>query len=165
MIFTNDNKISQNSQPKPKDKKQNTHEKPYTLYVTENEIVLCQNQSGKYLFVDRQTCQASLLNEQVFLAKKITLENPRLDYGVFGRIQIKEIEFLILITNVKKTAEIHGKNIYQITSVKFITLNKEKYSNFLFEKCIDHLDKIKNYIKSGFYFSYDYPLHSQFKGS
>ena len=33
------------------------------------------------------------------------------------------------------------------------------------EKCYDHLLKVKHYLKSGFYFSYDYPLHLNFKGN
>ena len=40
----------------------------------------------------------------------------------------------------------------------------EKFKSFSYEKCWDHLEKIKKFLKLGFYFSPTYAIQSKFRG-
>ena len=69
---------------------------------------------------------------------------------------------MILISKAIWVASINDKEIFKIKSVKFLAIDWEKYKNGEFSNCWEYLEKIKKYLKSGFYFSYHYPLHLKF---
>ena len=83
-------------------------------------------------------------------------------YGLYGAVEIKKIKFLILISKAIWVATINQKKIFKIKSIKFLAIDREKYKNGEFSNCWEYLEKIKKYLKSGFYFSYQYPLHLKF---
>lgn len=136
----------------------------YHLYVSENEVIIINTtMKDQFLKVNRET----LISEYLPADKlaKYKMESPLKIFGVFGQIDINGIGFLVLISKAEKVAEVAKLPIFIIRSVKFLTINKQQYKNFEYEKCWDYLEKMKKFLKSGFYFSYEYKLHASFEGS
>lgn len=135
----------------------------YHLFASENEVIILNTTvKDQFLKVNRETIESEFLPADSL--NKYKMESPLKIFGIFGQIEIKGIEFLVLISKAEKAAELGKLPIYIIRSVKFLTISKQKYEEFEYEKCWDYLEKMKKFLKSGFYFSYDYKLQTSFKG-
>ena len=135
----------------------------YHLYVSENEVLIINTQiKEQFLKINRETITAEFLPSDKL--SKYKMEMPLKIFSIFGQIDINGIEFLILISKAENIAEINKVPIYVIRSVKFLTISKQKYKNFEYEKCWDYLEKMKKFLKSGFYFSYDYKIFTEYNG-
>ena len=134
----------------------------YSLCFSEEKILIFnKDEKQQYLEIDRKNSISTFLNKKDLKEKKI-LENSFRFFLIFGKVELKEVEFLILVSKAEIVAEFENKKIYRIKNIRFLTINPEKYKKRI-DNCWDHLEKLKLYIKTGFYFSYDYPLHLQFK--
>lgn len=135
----------------------------YHLYVSENEVIIINTtQKDQFLKVNREGMVAEFMSSDKL--SKYKMESPLKIFGVFGQIDINGIEFLVLISKAENVAEIGKLPVYIVRSVKFLTISKQKYKNFEYEKCWDYLEKMKKFLKSGFYFSYEYQVHKSFEG-
>ena len=149
----------------PKQKKDNSKlvsPEQYHLYVSENEVIILNNQNkDMFMHVNRVNCRFEFFPKEKLA--KYKMEKPLKIFGVYGKIEIKDIEFLILISKAETAGTINGMKLYKIRSVKFLTISKHKYRNFEYEKCWDYLERMKKFLKDGFFFSYDYNLFDDFK--
>lgn len=135
----------------------------YHLYVSENEVIIINTvKRDQFLKVNREGMVSEFVSAEKL--SKYKMESPLKIFGVFGQIDINGIEFLVLISKAENVAEIGKLPVYVIRSVKFLTISKQKYKNFEYEKCWDYLEKMKKFLKAGFYFSYDYQIHRLFDG-
>ena len=150
------------SEPKSKKNKQ-ALAKPdrYHLFVSENEVIILNTaHPDLFLNVNRETCKTEFFGSERL--SKYKMEKPLRIFGIFGRIEINDIEFLVLISKAEVAAKLGDKTIYKVRSVKFLTISKQKYKNFEYEKCWDYLEKMKKFLKIGFFFSYDYSIEENF---
>ena len=134
----------------------------YLIYFSENKIIIINNTiKEKFLQINRENNYTRIFDIKE-LNKKYTVKKTMKFFAVFGRVDILGIPFLGLISKAKLVANFSGKKIYKILSIKFLTINKNHYKSKSHEKCCEHLEKLKKYIKVGFYFSYNYNLHKEF---
>lgn len=136
----------------------------YQLSFSDDKILIFnKDEKENYLKIDRKnTMPVFLQTKDLDLHDKKLLENSIQFFLIFGKIEIKDVEFLILVSKAEISAEFENKKIFKIKNIRFLTINPEKYKKRI-DKCWDHLEKLKLYIKTGFYFSYDYPLHLKFQ--
>ena len=134
----------------------------YLIYFSENKIIIINSKKKqKFLQINRVNNHTQILDIKE-LSKKYTIKKTMKFFAVFGRVDILGIPFLALISKAKIIANFKNKKIYKILSIKFLTINKNNYKAKSHEKCCEHLEKLKKYIKTGFYFSYNYALHKKF---
>lgn len=135
----------------------------YELYISEDEIVLRNKKDHNYvLLIDRNTLRSRFIPHSEL--QNLNLEKPLPIYGLFGQIEISGIVFLVTISKAKLVATLGKAQIHRIESVKFLTVKRNHYKNLDYENCWDRLERIKIYLKTGFYFSYNYRLQSDFSG-
>lgn len=138
--------------------------KRYELYISESEILIRNRaDAANLLLIDRKSLSSRFLPGDAL--GKYKTEKPLPIFGIYGRIEINGIMFVIVISKASAVAKIGPNEIFKIESAKFLTLNREQYKNFDYESCWDRLERIKNFLRSGFYFSYGYKLQSDFAGS
>lgn len=135
----------------------------YTLYITENNIfALDQFQPDFALQINRKDFSSAFIPKEE-LAKH-HLEKPLSIFAIFGVIEISDVRFLVAVSRAETVGKIGNAEILKIESVKFLTVSRDQYVNFDYESCYDKLERIKEFLKIGFYFSYTYKLHFQFTG-
>ena len=83
----------------PKKKKDNSRlvsPDQYHLYVSENEVIIINNNNqDMFMHVNRVNCRFEFFPKEKLA--KYKMEKPLKIFGVYGKIEIKDIEFLILI--------------------------------------------------------------------
>lgn len=128
-----------------------------SMLVNPNTIILIDNTNKDlYLKINRDKFDCQLLKLSELNIKEI---QPIKFFGIFGVISVKEIDFLVLVSEAKVVGSVMEKAIYQVLSVKFLPIQADKNQEQKFDVSWEHLEKIKGYLTTGFYFSYDYPLH------
>lgn len=135
----------------------------YTFYITENNIfVINRSQPEFALLINRKQFASSFI--PVSELSKHKLEKPLSIFAIFGIIEISEVRFLVAVSRAQTVCQIGQAEIMKIESVKFLTISRDQYVNFDYESCYDRLERIKEFLKVGFYFSYNYKLHANFTG-
>jgi hypothetical protein len=135
----------------------------YELYISENEILIIKKtDTENLLIINRKSLTSRFIPFSELNSYKV--EKPLSIYGIFGRVEINDITFIIAISKAKIVASLGKSEIFKIESIKFLTVNREHYKNFDYESCWDRLERIKNFLRTGFYFSYNYRLQSNFEG-
>jgi len=135
----------------------------YELYISETVIIIRnKKEDSLLLLIDRKTGGSHFISDSNL--GNYNLEKPMPFYGVYGRAEITGIVFLVLISKARVVAKVGQSEIFKIESIKFLTIRREQYKNFDYEACWDKLERIKNFLKTGFYFSYKYRLQTEFAG-
>jgi hypothetical protein len=135
----------------------------YELHISENEIIVSNKQdTDNLLLIDRKNLGSKFIKASTLGSYKVEKELPI--YGIYGRVEINNITFLIAISKAEIVATIGKDKVFKVESIKFLTINREQYKNFDYESCWDKLERIKNFLKTGFYFSYNYRLQAEFLG-
>lgn len=135
----------------------------YTLFITENNIfALDQFQPTYALQINRKDFTSAFVPKEELAKHK--LEKPLSIFAIFGVIEISDVRFLVAVSRAETVGKIGEAEILKIESVKFLTISRDQYVNFDYESCYDKLERIKEFLKIGFYFSYTYKLHCQFAG-
>ena len=135
----------------------------YTLHYADDVMVLQNKQiKEEVCVIDRKSLEVSFKDPTVVLKaeglKKFDV------YAIWGRIEIKGIEFLIIVSKATEVARVGESQIFRAISIKFVTMNIDKFKNFEFEQCWEQLKRTKSILKTGFYFSYNYMLTQRFQG-
>ena len=135
----------------------------YSFFITENEIYIIDKTNDSFaLKINRKEYHSSFIPKNQLGNLKV--EKPLHIYAIFGVIEISDIRFLVAVSRAQIIGSIGGSDIMKIDSIKFLTISREQYVNFDYESCYDKLERIKEFLKIGFYFSYSYKLHFQFNG-
>lgn len=138
----------------------------YIFYITENEIFIVNRTNEAFVLkINRKEYKSCFIPNSVFQKHQSEKPTKPLNiFAVFGVIEIAEIRFLVAVSKAQIIGSIGASDIMKIESVKFLTISREQYKNFDYETCYDKLERIKEFLKTGFYFSYTYKLHFQFSG-
>ena len=133
----------------------------YQIYIS-NSVILIKNLRQPDLFIrfNRTNGEGGFTNE--FPKDELKDTEPLLSYGIWGVVTIDQVLFLVFISKADEVATLNHKSIFKIHSVKFLTIRRDQYKNFEFENCWEKLERIKEYLTTGFYFSYDYSLHNKY---
>ena len=135
----------------------------YTFYITENNVfVIDRTQSDVALQIHRKEFKYDFIPS--IELNKHRLETPMSVFAIFGVIEISNVRFLVAVTRAETVGRIGESEVLKIDSIKFLTISRDQYVNFDYESCYDRLERIKEFLKVGFYFSYTYKLQSQFSG-
>ena len=135
----------------------------YELYISEEEILLRNTTAPDTLFhINRKDFTSQFVPASQL--KNFKTAKPLPIYGVFGQIEVSGIAFLIAISKAQVVARLGESEIYKIESVKFLTLSSTQHKNFDYEECWDRLERTKNFLRVGFFFSPTYRLHADFSG-
>lgn len=131
-----------------------------------NDFIFIKNKnvSSRMIKIDRRNMKSSfeVLDEDILLPFK-SMKSMDV-FAVWGIVEILDVEFLILISKARVAVKIDESKIYEVLSVKFVTVDIQKFNNMEFEKCWEQLTRLKEFLKTGFYFSYSYPLCHNFEG-
>ena len=79
-----------------------------------------------FLLIDRTTLKSEFKNQKDFDMKDV---KPLKFFCIFGSITARDVEFLVLVSKANLVATILGKKIYQVNSVKFLTMLSEKHTD------------------------------------
>jgi hypothetical protein len=135
----------------------------YDIFVISSDIVIVNRSSEKIcLRIDRTNGSSHFISKTELLNFKLDKSIPV--FAVFGIIEISGLKFLITISRVTIEGQICNSEIMKVDSVKFLPISPIQNFNFDYEVCYDKLERIKEFLKTGFYFSYDYKLQSCFNG-
>lgn len=144
-------------------KKQDSKEKTclFHLYYSDSTIALVnRDKASQILVIDRKNLATTFVSDSQGLgldkASRISI------YAVWGVIEIKGVEFLVLVSKANVIARVQGHDIYQVDSIKFVTISREKFKNFQHENCWEELKRTKQFLKTGFFFSYSCCLSKSF---
>ncbi|PWZ02824.1 putative SAC1-recessive suppressor of secretory defect [Testicularia cyperi] len=117
------------------------------------------SKSSEVLVVDRNNSSIKLVKDASSHSSEGKVTNV---HGIVGIIKLHTSEFLIVVTNKKKVAEICGADVFMATDFRVFPVEKEANPSLLkhpVEKTL--LSLLKSHLYSApFYFSYNYDLTS-----
>lgn len=136
----------------------------FILHYSDNLIAIeNKRKNEKILTIDRKSLKVDFVSKDLW-GKSDKFSRISI-YAIWGKVEIKGVEFLVLVSKAAEAAKINGCDIFEVISVKFVTLSKEKFKNFEHEQCWEELKRTKKFLKTGFYFSYSYDLANSFDNS